>query len=218
MSGGDATLLFDRIAGDLRTQNWSVVQSALPPMLQDTLARHMDTLKLTSFRPAGIGRETDHELNRAVRRDRIRWISGASDAERAWLDWAEQLRLALNRRLLLGLFSFESHFAHYGPGDFYLKHIDAFRAQPLAPPSDRVVSVVLYLNPDWHEGLGGQLLIYDAAGERVEERVTPHLGTLAVFLSDCVPHEVQAATRDRYSIAGWFRINGSSGEFPDPPR
>lgn len=36
------------------------------------------------------------------------------------------------------------------------------------------------------------------------------LGTLVVFLSEEFEHEVLPAKRDRYSIAGWFRVNPSA--------
>jgi len=49
-------------------------------------------------------------------------------------------------------------------------------------------------------------------------RITPLMGSLVVFLSDRVPHEVTAANRLRYSIAGWFRVNASLGAHLDPPR
>jgi len=48
--------------------------------------------------------------------------------------------------------------------------------------------------------------------------VLPQLGTLVVFLSEEFPHEVLAAQRDRYSIAGWFRVNSSTAQQIDPPR
>jgi SM-20-related protein len=45
----------------------------------------------------------------------------------------------------------------------------------------------------------------------------PTYGTLVVFLSDEFPHEVLKAHRDRYSIAGWFRVNTTLGGTIDPP-
>jgi SM-20-related protein len=45
----------------------------------------------------------------------------------------------------------------------------------------------------------------------------PQGGTLAVFLSEEFPHEVLAANRTRYSIAGWFRVNTTTGDRLDPP-
>jgi SM-20-related protein len=115
------------------------------------------------------------------------------------LNWAEQLRTDLNRTLYLGLDGFESHFAHYPPGAFYRKHVDAFKDS-----GNRVLSLVVYLNPDWSPVDGGQLVLYDHAGSELG-RFPPTMGTVAVFFSERFPHEVLTTTRDRYSIAGWFR-------------
>ncbi|MDH5172415.1 MAG: 2OG-Fe(II) oxygenase, partial [Gammaproteobacteria bacterium] len=48
-------------------------------------------------------------------------------------------------------------------------------------------------------------------------KVTPALGTVAVFLSEDFEHEVLPARRDRFSIAGWYRVNSSSARRADPP-
>jgi Predicted proline hydroxylase len=53
--------------------------------------------------------------------------------------------------------------------------------------------------------------------EEVVEKVVPQMGTLAVFLSERFPHEVLPARADRYSIAGWFRVNTSINNQIDPP-
>ena len=48
--------------------------------------------------------------------------------------------------------------------------------------------------------------------------ITPSFGTIVVFLSEEFPHEVLPAMRDRYAIAGWFRLNSSIANNIDPPR
>jgi SM-20-related protein len=48
-------------------------------------------------------------------------------------------------------------------------------------------------------------------------KVLPSFGTIVVFLSEEFPHEVLPAKRDRYSIAGWFRLNNSIDNNIDPP-
>ena len=125
----------------------------------------------------------------------------------------ENLRIEINRRLFLGLFDYESHYAHYGPGDFYKRHVDAFKGS-----SNRLLSSVVYLNADWTEADQGELLMFH------DEEVSPFLivepvfNQCVIFLSEQFPHEVRAAKRDRYSIAGWFRTNNSIGGQIDPPR
>lgn len=77
---------------------------------------------------------------------------------------------------ILGLFSFESHFAHYSPGDFYKTHKDAFKGE-----SNRVVTIVVYLNPDWLKEDQGELVIYQDDSQQELVRVTPSFGTIVVF-------------------------------------
>lgn len=215
--------LFARIAEDLLTNSWSVVPAALPIALSVALQQQLQATGTTGFSPAGIGRGTDHGIVAQVRRDVILWIEGATAAEREWLDWSDRLQSYLNRRLFLGLFSFESHFAHYAPGAFYRKHLDAFKAQVNQSDagggeSNRVVSLVAYFNSDWQPEDGGELVLYAPDGNTEVGRVTPALGTLVVFLSEDVPHEVLPARRDRFSIAGWYRVNQTRHGRTDPPR
>jgi SM-20-related protein len=162
---------------------------------------------------AGIGRDLDHQIALDIRRDRIFWLSGRCPAQARFLDQMEALRLRLNRELFLGLFEFEGHFAHYPPGGFYRRHVDSFRGA-----ANRVVSVVSYLNNDWRTEDGGELLIYSEDEEYVLARIEPRAGTLVLFLSEEMPHEVLPATTDRISIAGWFRVNSSINNQIDPPR
>ena len=204
--------LFDEIADGLTERGFVVLPLALPPAVSEALLLRVTALGDDAFRRAGVGRERDFQLNRFVRSDEIRWLTNADAAEAQYLAWMEQLRQAINRRLFMGLFDYEAHFARYLPGAFYKKHLDAFKGR-----SNRVLSTVFYLNSGWQEADGGQLLIY-GDDEAVASKVTPLMGTLVVFLSDSVPHEVLAAQRTRYSIAGWFRVNGSINAQIDPPR
>lgn len=215
---GAEELCFERIAHALTEQSWVVVPDALPAALAQALYEQVRVMTPEDFAAAGIGRSQAHVLNPSVRRDQICWIEGANDAEQHWLAFCSRLQIYLNRRLFMGLFSFESHFAHYAPGAFYKKHLDAFRPDQTERGARRVLSLVAYLNPDWQSADGGELLIYDEHGTVPVHRIQPLYGSLVIFLSDQVPHEVTPAKRDRYSIAGWFRVNGSKGERADPPR
>lgn len=205
--------LFTRIASDLFEQGFSVQPGALPYSLALALFGHLRQMRPEQFAPAGIGRQQDYMTNQFVRTDEISWINGESAAGREWLHWCGELQAFLNQRLFLGLFSFESHFAHYRPGDFYKRHTDAFRGE-----ANRVLSVVAYLNPAWSVQDGGELVLYRDEADMRGCRVSPDWGTLVTFLSEEFPHEVLPATRDRYSIAGWFRVNTSVANCIDPPR
>ena len=204
--------IFDDIANALADTGYIILPAALPTDLTDALYLHMKSLNDEKFRRAGIGRDNQHHVNDFVRTDEICWLTGKHSSARAYLDWMESLRLGLNRRLFLGLFDYESHFAHYGTGAFYKKHRDAFRGN-----TNRVVTTVFYLNPNWMVEDGGELVMY-SENDEVIERVLPHYGKLVVFLSDRFPHEVLPAGRDRYSVAGWFRVNNSLGFTVDPPQ
>lgn len=205
--------LFDVVARDLQRDGYSIQPNALPTNLIDALREDMLAFRPEQFKPAGVGRAQMHATNSAIRSDEISWIESSVGAQGQWLDFAAKLQRHLNRSLMLGLFSFESHFAHYAPGAFYKTHVDAFKGQ-----ANRVLSVVLYLNEDWDDENGGEMVLYsDSQPAQILRRVMPERGTLAVFLSEEFPHEVLPANRDRYSIAGWYRVNTSSGGRVDPP-
>ena len=154
------------------------------------------------FLRAAVGKGERRRTRSGVRGDEIRWLQQpvSSEPQRTCLDHFEQLRLALNRTLQLGLFEFESHFARYPAGAFYARHIDQFRDD-----SHRKLSCVLYLNENWKPEDGGELRLYlDGDGAEFED-VLPQDGRLVVFLSGRFAHEVLPAKRERLSIAGWFR-------------
>jgi SM-20-related protein len=104
----------------------------------------------------------------------------------------------LNRSLYLGLEEYESHFAFYAPGTSYLKHLDRFHDDDC-----RTVSVVIYLNPNWLPGEGGALRLHPLG--KCSEDIAPAGSSMVLFLSADMLHEVLPATRDRLSLAGWFR-------------
>ncbi|MCU4676050.1 2OG-Fe(II) oxygenase [Catenovulum sp. 2E275] len=202
------------LAEDLRCKGYAIIDHALPIELETALLKHLMDTPSEKMRVAGIGREQQQTLNSFVRRDQIKWIEPTTQVEQAWLSHMEALRLILNRQLLLGLFSYESHFAQYNAGDFYKKHLDAFNGQ-----TNRVLSTVYYLNPNWQAEYGGELVMYDPENHTQEiERILPELGRMVIFLSEEFPHEVLPADRMRYSIAGWFRVNNSINNQVDPPK
>ncbi|WP_260957378.1 2OG-Fe(II) oxygenase [Pseudomonas citri] len=193
-----------RIVDDLAERGWSQQNLFLPDALTRSLAAECRQRAADGeLAPAGVGRGSSSQVREGVRGDRIQWLEpGQAEACDRYLAWMDSLREALNRGLFLGLEDFESHFALYPPGAFYLKHVDRFRDD-----DRRAVSAVLYLNEDWLPEQGGQLRMY--LDEGVEHDVVPCGGCLVVFLSGSVPHEVLPATRERLSLTGWFRRRGN---------
>lgn len=110
----------------------------------------------------------------------------------------DRLRRALNERLQLGAFQLELHWALYPPGAHYARHVDQHRGGRL-----RVVSLVLYLNERWRRADGGALRLHRAPGGALD--VVPRGGTLVLFPSDGLEHEVLAARRERLALTGWLR-------------
>ena len=204
--------LFALIAQDINQQGYSIRPTAMPEALTNTLYMHQQAMESYKFKEAGIGRGKEYLKNEFVRTDAISWITGETNAGKEWLNWIANLQSFLNRRLFLGLFSFESHFAHYRPGDYYKRHYDAFKGE-----SNRILSIVVYFNRHWLASDGGELVLYKNDRDKEGTRVVPLLGTIVAFLSEEFPHEVLAAKRDRYSIAGWFRVNTSVTDKVDPP-
>jgi SM-20-related protein len=210
---GQDDIIFELIARDIEEQGYSIRPGALPGDIASVLYDYQLAMDSTQYDSAGIGRGESYIHNDFVRTDEICWIDGTSAPGQAWLEWAAALKTYLNRRLFLGLFSFESHFAHYSPGDFYKRHYDAFKGQ-----ANRVLSIVAYLNPGWLPSDGGELVIYNHEHDKEGIKVIPLYGTVVVFLSEEFPHEVLPANRDRYSVAGWFRLNSTTPDKVDPPR
>ncbi len=196
------------IADALVEQGYWVIDDALPKALLDQLLMHFNQLQCDEFKAAGIGRQTDFQVQETIRSDKIHWIQPSIEITADFLYWMDSLRVGINRRLFMGLFDYESHFAHYLVGAFYKKHVDAFRGKCQQGQSNRVLSTVLYLNEDWQQDDGGELLLYaEDDDNKIIETLSPEFGRLVIFLSEKFPHEVLPAKRERKSIAGWFRVN-----------
>jgi SM-20-related protein len=188
------------IADDLIAHGWSRQNIYLPEDLTLELAAECRVLRGTgalSF--GGVGRGAKRSVRPVIRGDRILWLNaGQSAACDRYLQIMETLRMALNSSLYLGLEEYESHFAFYSTGASYLKHLDRFRDD-----DSRTVSVIIYLNQNWLPEQGGALRLHPHGASA--EDIAPLGRRLVLFLSAEMPHEVLPATRDRLSIAGWFR-------------
>ncbi|TKB43466.1 2OG-Fe(II) oxygenase [Thalassotalea mangrovi] len=206
LDGESDAPLFDKIATDLRRDGFSINANALPWHIAQALLTHSQSMHSQQFETAGIGREENYNVNQAIRSDAICWITGTSFAGSQWLAWCQQLQDHLNQKLFLGLFSFESHYACFQPGAFFKRHYDTFKGD-----KNRVLSVVAYLNKDWQQSDGGELVLYKDEQDTKGKKIHPEFATLAIFLSEEFPHEVLPANRQRLSVTGWFRVNQFNG-------
>lgn len=199
------TLNFDIIIDTFYQHGWVWLPDFLPPALNAALLHEAQyEAELT---PAGIGRQNAHQLNQRIRRDDTQWFDGNSAAQRQYLALMALLQRTFNQRCFLGLFDFECHFARYRQGDYYQKHVDAFKGR-----SNRVLTTVSYLNS---VAAGGELALYDEQHQLIDNFL-PTAGSLMLFESERFPHAVLPAVDTRYSIAGWFRKNTSINGVLDP--
>ncbi len=207
VSGIAAPDPIDLITANLAGRGWCAVPRFLTGKEARALGREARGLwREGEFRQAGVGRGTETRVVESVRSDHVRWLDQErlTAAQRVYFDKLEALQTALNRRLFLGLFSFEGHLAMYPPGGYYQPHLDRHR-----DCASRVVTASLYLNEHWRKEDGGQLRLFTDSEAGVKgpfKEIYPRLGTLVVFLSGEFWHGVQPALRERLSLTGWFRV------------
>jgi SM-20-related protein len=184
----------------LTERGYVALPAALPAASWQSLRAEAEQLFADhAFSSARIGRGDGARSESVTRGGSVCWLDDSMPAGHSFMDWMEGLRVSLNRDLFLGLESFEAQYAHYPVGACYGTHVDRHRSS-----NARVVSAVIYLNGDWPADAGGELVIYDRQ-DAPQLTQAPDGGTLVLFMSDDTPHEARKATRERWSIAGWFR-------------
>lgn len=194
--------IFQQIIQDLETQGYSINCDLWPQENVQAIFQHIKALDEKEFDAAGIGRESNYQINQFVRTDKICWLNNRDPDLESYFSRLEALRLAINYTLFLGLFDYECLYAYYPVGAYYKKHMDAFLGQ-----SNRKLTCILYLNPGWSTDDGGELLLYAENSNEILETIQPTFGKMVIFLSEKFPHEVKETRRNRFSLTGWFRIN-----------
>lgn len=110
----------------------------------------------------------------------------------------------------LSVSSFNAKLAVTSPGgSVYPLHID--NTQGLPAGDTRKLTCIIYLNPEYKEGDGGQLRIF--SGKHKFHDLTPDGGRMVLFWSDEIPHEVLPTApdadtldqdKDRYALTLWI--------------
>lgn len=172
------------------------LNKALSDGLQQNLLQLQRDDMLTA---AGIGNEQVKDTQQKMRGDKIYWMDKQHDNifEQEFLQQAEDLIEYLNRTCYTGINGYEFHYAIYGEGSFYKRHTDQFKND-----NNRKFSLISYLNDDWLDEYGGQLLVYPEEGV---QNILPHSQMAVFFKSDEMEHEVTMANRPRMSITGWLK-------------
>ncbi|EEZ39504.1 SM-20-related protein [Photobacterium damselae subsp. damselae CIP 102761] len=171
--------------------------------LNNEQVEHLRQCIPDNWKKARIGRNDEIMRESSIRSDKIQWLT----PEQGWpiqdyLERMEVIRREVNQNFFLGLFEYEAHFAKYEQGDFYQKHLDCFKGN-----ENRRLTTVFYMNESWSPEDGGELVVYDLNDQKITT-IAPKSGRLFIFLSEKFPHEVLPTNAERFSIAGWFRING----------
>lgn len=203
---------------ELRDKKYVVIPNFLPPTLEDDLRTDVANLRRASkFNVAKIGQDSTNALNTQIRVAETCFIgpgrypdvpAAARKELCATLDQARQdiatfFAQPLDQQLT------ELLYAYYPQGGFYRRHRDAI---PGSASVLREFSLLLYLNKDWTDQDGGQLRMhFDGGGDELPEGmepnfmdVTPDGGTLVLFESDAIPHEVIDTQKERIAVIGWY--------------
>lgn len=155
-------------------------------------------LQQEDFSRAGIGHAGNRQVMTSIRGDYIYWLAKERDESLAPVfELLDEMVQRLNRYCFLSLSGYEFHLAHYPAGSFYKKHLDQFKDR-----SNRMISVIIYLNELWQDGDGGELLIYE--DEEITQKIAPSANKCVIFRSDTVVHEVAQTHISRYSLTGWL--------------
>lgn len=186
-------------ADHLAENDWVVIDDFLPADILHVAGNFLrEKLSLNRFKEAGIGPSSEFTIEKTIRSDEIFWLDRERDKEiGGYFDLVEEIIGHLNRLCFLSISGYEFHLAHYPKGSFYKKHLDQFDSR-----SNRLISVVCYLNERWDETKGGQLRLYGKDGSFTD--ILPLPGRMVLFKSDVVPHEVLVSHDSRFSITGWL--------------
>ena len=192
--------IFESLIGSLVDSEIGICDNFLPAALALRLRENLLRLETGDrLHFAGIGNSDVKDENQQKRGDRIFWIDNDStdEAEAAFLQLIREFTLYLNESCYTRINAFEFHYALYGTGSFYRRHLDQFKSN-----TDRKFSLVSYLNTDWLPGDGGELCVYPSGQIR---KIDPRINKAVLFRSDVLEHEVLAAGRPRMSITGWLK-------------
>ena len=129
-----------------------------------------------------------------------------SEARQKLLEVLDNLKEDLNTLHPLDELT-EIMYVYYPEDGYYKKHVDAEKD---SVSCIRKYSFCLYLQTDWQVAHGGCLRLYDTSELINVVDVPPRAGTLVLFASDQVPHEVLTTHKERYAIVGWFLASDST--------
>lgn len=184
--------MFDKLCEEKFEIIDNIINKKIYMSIKNCFSLYREQLK---FNQSGIGSKGEHRLD--IRQDKILWLDKKNENEKEIHHYLNDVREKLNKWCWLSLKDYEAHFALYLPGQGYKKHIDVIKGKE----NKRKVSMILYLNDNWEDGDGGDLILYTNHGE---EKVNPIGGRSVFFQSEELYHEVQPNFKERLSLTCWF--------------
>jgi SM-20-related protein len=212
-----ATTLSPTQLQELQEQRYLIVPNFLSPIFAEAIRQDMQALRKSSqFRQAKIGQDATNALNTEIRvaetcfigPDKLDFNRQHPNAARkelySVLDTVRQSLMDATQVPLDASLS-ELLYAYYPNGGYYRTHVDAM---PGSASFLRQYSLLLYVNDEtWDVAKdGGSLRLYLNQEEENHSTldVSPTGGTLVLFQSDAIPHEVLDTTRERCVVVGWY--------------
>ncbi len=193
---------FDELIGSFVDNEIGLCEHFLTKTLAKLLQQHLQELDNENrMLPAGIGNDIIKDPLQKKRGDRIFWLDKKTKNinELAFLDQIENFIEYLNKTCYTGINAYEFHYALYDAGTFYKRHRDQFKNN-----QDRKYTLISYLNDDWKDTDGGELIIYQAGKAG---KILPTMQKAVFFRSSELEHEVSVSPRPRMSISGWLKSN-----------
>ena len=191
---------FDQLINSFIDNNVGIADKFLPKELCSSLKQNIALLlQEDKMKFAGIGNDKFANATQQMRGDKIFWLDkkNKNKYELEFLQLIENFIEHLNETCYTGINDYEFHYAVYEPGTVYKKHKDQFKTD-----NNRKFSLICYLNDDWVEADGGQLVIYQ---DGVPQSIVPNAQKAVFFKSDEMEHEVTLAHKSRMSITGWLK-------------
>lgn len=210
---------------ELKSKGYVIIENFLPESLQESLRQDVRRLReKAKFKVAKIGQDATNALNTNIRVAETCFIgrnklNDVPDDTRSELyEILDQIRKDLPQPLDVNLSEFL--YAYYPSGGFYRRHRDAI---PGSASMLRKFSLLMYLNKDWSEKDGGKLRMHmDSGGDELPVGaepdyldVAPKGGTLVLFSSDKMPHEVLNTESERVAIVGWYNRPVSASDIAE---
>ena len=191
---------FDQLINSFIDNNVGIADKFLPKELCSSLKQNIALLlQEDKMKFAGIGNDKFANATQQMRGDKIFWLDKENENkyELKFLQLIENFIEHLNETCYTGINDYEFHYAVYEPGTVYKKHKDQFKTD-----NNRKFSLICYLNDDWVEADGGQLVIYQ---DGLPQSIVPNTQKAVFFKSDEMEHEVTLAHKSRMSITGWLK-------------